>query len=252
MKFPTGSPILNFSYYFAYLSAEQALARVVTALLDLGAVLKSGRGTLWPLNTEEHIASAADLRRWLVDPPGRLEAVVLTGATDTRRNHAEVVTFALISDAVAHTDRPAIEIETDGHWTEYWLYIRGRQQARTLRQQARTIGKRAKKRFCTLVEAVQPSYAAILFETYLPCPAELRQRPHSRYDGFSSFFVSSSYVGAARLARIQTLFDGAYIEPVGDGLYISAWEFFNPEAVSLACDEGRRSEQVAHLIATIR
>jgi hypothetical protein len=242
MKFPMGGPLLSFAFYSADVSEAAALARVVAVSLDLGAVFQAGWGTTIADGGTEDIASATDLAQWFSDHTRRVQGVALVGATDTTRKFAERVSYDQISTEAAQTDHPAIAIETDGHWTEYWIYKDGERQARTR-------GRHAKKRFCALVEAIRPAYAAILVETYLPCPADLRRK--QRYTAFSDFFISGSYVGPAHLAQIRDLFAGAYIEPLVDGLYISSYEFFNPSRIRLAWDNGQRSARTASLIASV-
>ena len=243
MKLPKGGPLLRFAFYSAGVPETVALARVVTASLDLGAVFQAGWGTSIADGGTEDIASATDLAHWFGDHTRRVQAVALVGATDTTGKFSERVTYDQISAEAVHADHPAIAIETDGHWTEYWVYKDGKRQARTR-------GRHAKMRFCALVEAIRPAYAAILVETYLPCPADLRRK--QPYTHFSDFFISGSYAGLAHLAQIRDLFAGAYIEPLADGLYISSYEFLNPSRIHLTWDNGQRSARVASLIASAK
>ena len=187
MKFPIGGPLLSFAFYSADVLETVALARVVTASLDLGAVFQAGWGTSLADEGTEDIASATDIAHWFGNRTRRVEGVALVGATDTTRTFAERVSYDHISTEAAQTDHSAIAIETGGHWTEHWVYKDGERQARTR-------GRHAKMRFCALVEAIRPAYAAILVETYLPCP-DLRRK--QRYTHFSDFFISGSYVGLA-------------------------------------------------------
>ena len=117
-------------------------------------------------------------------------------------------------------------------------------------QHARTVGRRAKDRFCAIIEGARPSYAALTVEDQLRTPYDLRRKPDS--GTFSDFYVSGSYIGSAALTAITALYAGAYIEPAADGIYVSCWEFLNPRGKRLTAGVDSKSIVVARAIAAAR
>jgi hypothetical protein len=102
-----------------------------------------------------------------------------------------------------------------------------------------------------LVESLRPTYAAITIEWPLECPEDLQRDARSL--AFRNFFVSRGYLGESKLARVRDIFADAYVEPVGDGVYISCMEEFNPEGRHLESDDAaQRSVEVAKLLAAAK
>lgn len=234
MRFPTGGPFLEFNFYWAAAAEEEAFARLVVALLALGAVFR-----------RSDITSMDDLEERLTDPHGSLAQVFMEGATNTTRGVAEIITFTTIPEDVARYDHRPIAIWTEGQWTEAYLY-----ETKAALQHARTVGRRAKDRFCTLIDRTRPSYAAITVERWLPTPYQLRRKPDG--GAFHDFYVSESYLGPDALATVTDLFADAYIEPVADGVYISCWEFLNPHGKRLTMGIESKRIAVARSIAAAR
>jgi len=186
-----------------------------------------------------------DLEQCLTNPHASLDQVNMEGATNTTRGVAEIITYTNISEGAARFDHRPIAIWTEGQWTEAWQY-----ETKAGLQHARTIGRRAKDRFCALVEGTRPSYAALTVEDELRTPYELRRKPDSGI--FRDFYISGSYIGPAALAEITALYAGAYIEPVADGVYVSCWEFLNPRGKRLTAGVYDKSVAVSRAIAAAR
>ncbi len=234
MRFPTGGPFLEFNFYWADVAEEGAFARLVAALLALGAVFR-----------RSNIANMDDLEERLTDPHGSLVQVFMEGATNTTRGVAEIITFTTIPEDVARHDHRPIAIWTEGQWTEEWQH-----ETKTGLQRARTSGRRAKDRFCALVDRTRPSYAAITVERWLPTPYQLRRKPDGH--DFHDFYVSGSYIGPAALAAVTNHFADAYVEPVADGVYVSCWTFLNPRGKGLTTGMEGKQAAVARYIAAAR
>jgi hypothetical protein len=250
VRFPSGGPFLEFNFYWADLSERDALFRLAQALWTLGARFRrggvsysseSGDGVLSDRDIRDgDLANIADLEDLLTEPRVEVQRLYMEGATGTTQGVAEIITYLSITEAVSSDHRP-IAIWTEGHWLESWT-----QETKAGEQHARTMGTRARKRFCALAETTQPSYAAITVEYPLLTPAQLR-RMGPGY-AFYNFYVSGAYVGQASLATIQRLYEDAYVEPLGDGLYISCSAHFNPRGKRTA-EVHQKADQLARLLA---
>jgi hypothetical protein len=125
-------------------------------------------------------------------------------------------------------DRLPIEIVADG--TLYSGEFMPRQRALGFEA-----GLRVYTRFLLLTKAVRPTYAAITVEVSLPTPSHLRTGYRSR--AFGSFYISEVALGPRNLRRIADAFAGAYIENVGEGLYISTHAPFNPSRIDMSSEK---------------
>jgi hypothetical protein len=250
-------PFLELGFYFANIPESDAFTQLVTALIGNGAKLtgeaSARRGAGFkdmafasisdsplpePLTTD-----VSTIMRSLTDPDVRIIEVYMHGATGLTLNTAEIVTYLSISREAVRTDKHPMAILTEGELFSGTL-------RHDFPQRARKAGMQVYHRFFALIEALQPAYAAITVENPLECPTDLRRDPRSL--AFCDFFLSRAYIGASKLRTIQTLFTGAFIEPMGDGLYISCTEEFNPEGRSLDAEYAqRRSVDVAKLIASV-
>jgi hypothetical protein len=98
-------------------------------------------------------------------------------------------------------------------------------------ERGRVPGKRTYEVFCDLVRTLAPSYASITVEAPVECPTDLHRDP--RTHAFMDFFMSAKFIGSNNLVAVAHLYDGAYQQSIGDGLYISTYKYWNPESVSL-------------------
>lgn len=244
MRFPTGGPFLEFNFYWADLSERDALFRLARALVRLDAQFRYGGVDLV---SSAHSAQDVDivdldgLEDLLTRPDTHVQRLYMEGATGTTRGVAEIITYLSAMEILAAEPR-SLAIWTEGQWTERWT-----QETKAGKQHARTMGARARKRFCALAEATKPSYAAITVEYPLPTPAELR-RGGPGY-AFFDFYVSGIYVGQASLMTIQRLYEDAYVEPVGEGIYISCSPYFNPRGKRATIEVHRAATQLARILS---
>ncbi|MBA3943778.1 MAG: hypothetical protein H0X37_04365 [Herpetosiphonaceae bacterium] len=249
-------PFLELSFYFADRTGREAFTQLVTTLVGFGATFtgegKAHKGVglrdqpFGSLSDELReplpLENSEALTRWTSDPNTRLLQVSMGGATGAIADVAEIVTYESISDEAASVDHHPVAI-----WTEGELF--SGTFPKTHAGQARKVGQQTYERFRLLVEALAPAYAAITTEYGLECPEDLRR--DARSYAFQDFFVSRSYLGANKVAKIQNLFAEAYAEPVGDGIYISCHRFFNPEGKDSEAKYGSgQSGEVARLIAS--
>lgn len=248
-------PLLGLSFYFANVSEADAFSLLVMALLHLGAKFTGQasvhrgagvRNRPFASITDEPIPEqvtldASAMAKVLTDPDIRVIEVYMDGAIGIARDAAEIVTYVSISPEATRTDRHPLAILTEG-----WLFEGT--FPKKYPKQARKAGRQAYKRFCSLIDSENPAYAAITREISLECPTDLRRDPRSY--AFLDFFVSRKFLGASNLTKVKNIFQGAYIEEVGDGLYISCTKEFNPEGISLDPEDAAwHSLQVAKLVA---
>jgi hypothetical protein len=257
MRRPQG-PFLEISFYFAELSEADALTRLVASLIERGASFTGeGYAHLGPGLRDEPFESPTDLiqesvtikdmaalERHLADPDVRVVEVLLENATGTAPGVAEIVTLLRISPEAAIVDKHPLVIWTDG---DVFSHLLSPQE----RAQAQAVGEQVYRLFRALVERLEPSYAAITSEIPLECPTDLRSDPRS--GAFREFFVKRVFLGARNTDRLRELFADAYIEEIAGGLYVSCYEFSNPEGNSLDSEAALfKSYEVAKLIAGAR
>jgi len=135
----------------------------------------------------------------------------------------------------------AIEILADGQaFTGYG--------GETNTSEARRLGRRTYEWFLATARDLAPSYATITVEKPIPIPAQLGKIESSTV--FTDFYISNAYVGESGVTRIKSIYTSAYIEIVGDGVYISCYEYFNPNRVAVEYNICREwSKEAARLIA---
>jgi hypothetical protein len=235
------APFLGLNFYFADNEETDAVLRLVAALVGLGASF-TGEGYAHlgsgiqdtpfaditdPLLERVAVTGLPDVKRHIVDRDTRLVQVRMVHATGiAEKDVSEIVTYLSIPSKVVYIDQHPVSIWTDGD-----AFSGPRTFSREQASLARKIGRQAYRRFLALVERLQPAYGAITVEWELECPSALRQ--DSRSYAFSDFYVSQRFVGMAGIDRLKTLFANAYVEPVGDGVYISSYQYFNPDGMQL-------------------
>src|SRR5205823_4269453 len=101
------------------------------------------------------------------------------------------------------------------------------------------------RRFLDIIAMTNPAYAAITVEAPMKCPYDLRLNPESA--GFLDFFISEKYIGHDAIERIRQIYQGAYIESVSNGLYISCVSDFNPSRLNLRL--GTQHIEVGKMVA---
>src|SRR5205814_2532828 len=124
----------------------------------------------------------------------------------------------MISEEASRVDHHPINILAEGH-----AYSGPHEPERGWKP-----GKKIYTAFRELMLTLTPSYACINVEALTHCPTDLRRVPS---DFSRDFWVSEAFVGAERLAAIARLFDGAYQEKIGEGLYISTYRYWNPSRI---------------------
>jgi hypothetical protein len=250
MKTPN-PPFLELGFYFS-LPEPDAFERFIGALLNQSAQFAGtgqahhgpniGKEPFGSIHDQDlhlvTIANVADLKQHLTDPDSRLVEVLMQGASGTTSDMAEAVGYVSISPGAAIADRHPLAISTEG------TLFSGPPD----RERVNAVGNQAYRRFRLLIEALNPCYASITIEYALECPSDLRRDPRSL--AFRDFYVSESYVGTANLKVVEGLFTGAFVERIGEGMYVSCDEAFNPRGMKKDSEEAAwQSIEVAKLIA---
>jgi hypothetical protein len=256
MKRPT-PPFLELGLYFAQSADAESFAQLVDTLVGVGAKF-AGNGTVHHGKgfRDQSFASITDFALEPVtvrnrtdfiqhsrDPDRRLIQIYMEGASGIKHEVTEIIGYESISEEAAHQDHHPLAI-----WTEGIIFSGTPEQQSTAR--AQEIGRQLYERLRLLLEALKPSYAAITVEYSLECPTDLRRDVRSL--AFRDFFVSGTCVGMNNLRTVSDLFQGAYIETVADGLYISCTPEFNPQGNRLDNEYAQwQSMEVAKLIAAV-
>jgi hypothetical protein len=169
--------------------------------------------------------------------------VRLDGAIGISHDASEVVTYVSVSDEASRTDHHPLAICTEGE-----LFCGTGELRPKVARKARAAGMQVYERFRVLVDALRPAYGAITVEIPLCCPTDLRRDPRSL--AFRDFFVARTFFGGSIMTKLEALFTGAFVEPVGDGVYVSCSKEFNPEARNVDGDIVQwRSVEMGKLVA---
>jgi hypothetical protein len=248
-------PFLEFGFYFGVTPERDALTQLVKVLLQGGAKfggtasVHRGKGVRDELFASIHdleletvsVSNSADMGLLLADPNIRLIQVDMEGASGMTRELIEPVGYQSISSTAAHIDRHPLAVRTEA------APFSG-PPSQPAGSGAKEAGKQAYLRFRFLVAELRPAYSAITIEYALECPADLRSDPRSL--AFRDFYVSEQFIGADKLRVVENLFEGAFQERIGDGLYVSSSDVFNPMGVGKDAEESAwQSVEVAKLIA---
>lgn len=253
-------PLLGCSFYFPGISDADALALLVEGLVRSGARF---RGEVLALRAQgarsQLFASPTDLlsadngvgrialdlpglRHYLTDPNVLLLRIGVAGAIGLAQH--EVATYSFILPESVGVDTHPLVL-----WSEGGVFSG---PDRRVTKAARKAGRKVYDRFLSLVKILSPAYAAITVEYSLECPMDLRL--DSRSYAFRDFFIDGAYIGKSKLGLVRAMFEDvdAYVEVVGDGLYVSCFGAFNPAnkdvtgSIAIA-----KSITVAKLIASV-
>ncbi len=168
-------------------------------------------------NKVERIAlDLPHLRYYLTDPNVLLLRIGMTDALGIAPY--EVATYSFILPQSVGVDTHPLVIWSTGE------ALSGPDMGVT--KASRRVGEKVYDRFLAFVKRLSPAYAAITVEYSLECPTDLRY--DSRSYAFRDFFVSEEYAGRSNLRQIQEVFEDAYVEAVGKGIYLSSVSAFNP------------------------
>lgn len=246
------APFLELGFYFADLSDADAFAKVARAILTGGAKFVGARGRRGPGERLRRFASPTDdplrieldlrgsqLDAALDDRDLRVMELQLDPIVGVSRS-PEVLEYEMISEEASLVDHHPINILAEGH-----AYSGPHEPERGWNP-----GKKVYATFSELILGLRPSYACISVEAATHCPTDLWQDPR----GFApDFWVSRSYLGDHGIATIAKLFEGAYQEQLGDGVYVSTYQYWNPAKIGFdSIKAGHIATEVGKLIASRR
>ncbi len=243
MKEPIGE-LLHLSFYLPEQSPNAALAALVEALLQNGADFSGiARGCKLDNQDKEYFMPEARIYRseqlkvgniqefhsWLNSREVRVLEVLMKNASDTKRSECAVVTYGSISEMAAKRDVPSVSILSTGD-----LFSLARlpvSNSKKYANKAKKAGQKTYARLKTIVEAINPAYSSITIEWPLESPSDLKSDPRSL--AFRDFYIKEAFVGTDQIGLIKSLFEGAYIEELGKGIYVSCTKEFNPKGVEV-------------------
>ena len=234
-----GGPHLEVSVYRPRLSDQESLVETLHALLGLGAVLR-GVGTApvprenfgSPRDMNMQPISSSELEPMLADSMQQIGQFYTDGYFDG----ASVVSLSVISDEAARTDRHPVDVFFEA--TDF--------EVGDDHDQAR-IGDQARRLLLELARSPEVAYGAITGEGHwLESPTDLASEESSAWLGD---FVLTDWVDAADRDLVLAAFQGAYVEQLEFGTYISADEWLNPRRMGLEGGKQDRSDLVRRVLA---
>lgn len=223
-----GGPHLEVSVYRPRLSDQESLVESLYALLGLGAVLKGVGITQEPEDAawkNMQPIELSELQPILADPTQQIRQFY----TDGYFEGASVVSLGVISEQAARTDRHPIDV-----------FFYANLQAGDENDRAR-IGDQARRLLLELARSPEVAYGAIMEESeWLESPTDLAQGGKDSRSYFGDF-VLTNWVAAEDRELVLAAFEGAYVEQLEFGTYISTYEWLNPRRMKLS--DGRQSER---------
>jgi hypothetical protein len=246
------APFLEIGFYFAELSDADAYVKLARAILARGSSFVASRGVHGPgarsarfrwSSELDHVPLALrtdQLPQALEDPDLRVTQLFFDHIVGVSKAPERLEYAELYSDEAALSDNHPISIIAEGE------YFSGPYD----RDRAIKPGKKTYNTFRELVIALEPSYACIAVEKATECPTDLHRDPRGFDD---NFYMSEAFIGPSGIAAIAKLFEGAYQEPMGAGLFVSTYEYWNPRRISF--DSAKASylaTEVGKLIARKR
>ncbi|MEZ5039264.1 MAG: hypothetical protein R2828_05215 [Saprospiraceae bacterium] len=101
--------------------------------------------------------------------------------------------------------------------------------------------------FKIATQRIDPVYASINTEYYLPCLTDIKIDDKSM--AFQDFFINSKYFSKEKLDELKNVLFDYYCETLENGIYFSRSPFFNPEKVEVdGTISMYRSAEVARLL----
>jgi hypothetical protein len=228
---PAG-PHLEVGSYRPRLSDQESLVATLHALLGLGAVLK-GVGTA-QVPEERFVrlpdwnvrpTSLSELEPILADPTQQ----ILQFYTDGYFESTSVVSLSPISDEASRTDRRPVDV-----WFEAFKFELGDDDDKA------RIGDQARRLLLELARSPEVAYGTITGEGYwIESPTDLANEKSNAWLGN---FVLTDWVDAEDRDLVLDAFQGAYVEQLEFGTYVSTYEWLNPGRMRLL-DDGRQRER---------
>jgi hypothetical protein len=219
------APHFSLGFYFADgRSSREDFYDFVKVLIGLNTKIVGGRartsGTYSKFNADDFLKTAlqpdVEFSTLYINTPMKLSSP----------GHHEEATRMWLPGNIEHEDKPPVAI-----MSEYKLFTKSR-SPRDVTPKISELGDKVTRFFWDIVEASQPSYAAILGGSdWLECPLELSNNKGS--SSFRDFFVSFSYLKSENIDYIKNLYQGAYTKELKTGIYISCSPFFNPDHIWL-------------------
>jgi hypothetical protein len=218
------------SVYRPRLSAQESILESLHALLGLGAVLKGVGTTAAPgdanvpfRDLNMHPISLSELDAIVADPAQQIREFYTEGYFES----VSVVQLSSLSEKASPTDRPLVDVFFEA--TDFEVGADD--------DKAR-IGEQAYRLLLELARSPEVAYGAIVGEgDWLDTPSVLAE---SSSAWFGSFLLTN-WVDAADRELILDAFQGAYVEELEFGTYISTYEWLNPGRVRLL--DGKQQER---------
>ena len=230
-----GGPHLEISVYRPRLSDQESIVETLQALLGLGAVLKGVGTTQAPGETSEKtFVSPRDMNKQPISS-SELEAIVadptqqiLQFYTDGYFESTSVVSLSPVSDKASPTDRRPVDVFFEA--TDFEI---GDDDDRA------RIGDQARRLLLELARSPEVAYGAIMGEGHWMEPPTVLASEKS--NAWLDNFVLTDWVDAEDRDLVLDAFQGAYLEELEFGTYVSTYQWLNPGRMRLL--DGKQQER---------
>jgi hypothetical protein len=218
-----GGPHLEVGVYRPQLSDQESLVATLHAMLSLGAVLK-GVGIapapttsfVSPRDMNRQPISFSELEPKLADPAQQIHHFYMEGYFDG----TSVVSLSLVSEPATGADRHPVDVFFNAYDFEV-----GEDHDRA------RIGDQARRLLLEQARSPEVAYGAISGEGHwMEPPPDLAKQDSRAWFGN---FVLTDWVAAEDRELVLEAFQGAYIEELEFGTYVSTYEWLNPGRMRL-------------------
>lgn len=247
---PSGE-LVGLDFYFGSLASADALEAVVRLCLQSGGVcsnriyvcdFKGARESQFESVYSDEVrkrgVSEATLFDCLSDSDQRVVRVPIAGAIGISGDTADLVTFNGVSRPALLRNSHPVSISAEG-----WVFSTPGYEKKAIKA-----GRRCYNRFLHYCKSLQPDYAAILNENSLPSACDLLREKGDRC--FYDFFVNAEVYGEHLLQHLECMYKDAFLERIGNGLFVSVSSWYNPKGLKInRLEASRRSVAVSKLLS---
>jgi hypothetical protein len=252
-------PFAHLGFYYSDIRGTEAFHRVYSYLVSRGAVslgkfcIEQRRESEkppfshkvgWPTPISK-IVQTSNPESLFTDSNIRVHFCYLLNAVGSRENTEEMLALVNISEVALQYDNHPIELVVDN---SEFTPVRFMTEAQL--DVAYKAGTREYQTFIDIIEATKPSYATNTSEESIECPTDLEYSESPTR--FENFYISFQYFADEKVRQeVLKLYEGAYIQELSEGIYISSWQFLNPEKLNWNPDLEKRKQANEAIIRLI-
>jgi len=222
-------PYLEIGFYFQHLSGRDAFRTLTKSIVkDLHAtpkeitilnsaenvLLRSSVSTLY----SQRVSSNTELWKLIEDDKRFAVKLAVEKGTKIVPDAREYVAVLPITSSTPGTNGNSVAIWIEG------AAFSGPSTQEAPSSKVRSIGQKARAVFVSLVQRMNPTYAAITVAYGLESPCDLRDDP--RTYAFRDFYLQAEQFGAQVLQELRSRFPNADYEDLRSGLVVTTTKSF--------------------------